>query len=586
MPEYVKKRKRTQEKTTVETKERFELVPFKLRRKRVKFFEPLNKTFFYKIAKASTLTLLTLNVLDLPYEEFDKLYVCKKCYVSPVMTCADCIKFYKYNQTFLIETLFGFYKAPPPTFFSDRNFNFLKTFLKNTQTFLKEKDITSIKNFTPPTDEETIEEFLKFKETEEKKFEMFLTHPFNNGVLKQQFSGKKSTVRNLMLGKVMPSMRYVLTIDTQLGPDEVSIPKIVYDKLNLKSNFVIVNRAPSINDTCIYTAVLRWHEDSFTAKISALIADGLHADQDGDEITIFMLPETNVLPNYDEVLMMKEIRNNLWSIGLRHKFDYSPKISFGQYYMLVMYIFHDKICELLPTYKNLPCAKEDKPEFIMNMFCGSHYHLGVKFISDLLEIIKDLALSAPSIVNILRGNLGDIVNSKSKGTKNHLSEFLRMMKGLREEEYFEEAMKAFNKYIISSCQMSKSGQQLYSMLFGTSSVTIIYNTLTYMNRKICENFFNKRATECVQYNKYDILYLKHLLIQDAEARIKQEKESVKLQIKKPTGVQKSVDIFKVNIDDEAKTKTVCEEVKIRPLSVIKEIHVVKTTASIAYVDDD
>lgn len=549
--------------------------------KKIKYSEPLNKTYFYKIRRTNNKNLLTLNVLDLPHATYDQLYVCMRCYINPYMKCQECIKFYRYNKTFLIETLFGFYKSPPPTFFTDRNFNFFKTFIKKVQGFLEEHQITDLKTVEVPSDDELKDEFFKFRDIEVKKFESFLNYPFNNGILKQQFSGKKSIIRNMMLGKIMPSMRYVLTIDTQLGPDEVSIPKIVYDKLNLKTNFVIVNRAPSINDTCIYVAILKYHDDSFTAKLPAFIADGLHADQDGDEITIFMLSKTQELQNYNEMLMMKELRNSIWSSGIRHKFDYSPKISFGQYYQYVMYLFHDKICEMLPIYAKLPCAKADKPQFLMNLLCGSHYHFGVNFISDLMEMVKNLPIPIPSYEKVLKGELNDIVDSKSKGSSSHLDEFVNMMHGLNERDYHSKSTSTFNKYITSSCKMSQSGQQLYSTLFGTSSLNIKENMLFFMSRKLTQDFYNKQPTECVQYNRYDILLLKSMLLNDVKNT---PQETTKIQIKKPNKLIQKTDVLKITKPSGIKIKTITKEHAQKLQSIVENVNV-KEISSEVVIDE-
>lgn len=559
--------------------------------KRVRFNEPLNKTYFYRIEKTSTSNLLVLSILDLPYNEFDQLYICEHCYINLNIKCYRCVKFYQYSHTFLLETLFGYYRSPPPTFFSDRNFNFFKTFIKKTQEFLIKHNIKSFKNVTIPEYGSVLySEWKNQQLNEEKRFETFLNNPFNNGVLKQQFSGKKSIIRNMMLGKIMPSMRYVLTIDTQLGPDEVSIPKLVYNKLNISSNFVIINRAPSINDTCISVAMLRWHTDSFTAKISAFIADGLHADQDGDEITIFMLPKTNDGANYNEFLMMKELRHNMWSIGIRHKFDYSPKISFGQYYLYVLYKFHDKIVEKFPLYGKLPCSVADKPKFLMNLFCGSQYDKAISFISDLMDMSKDLPIPIPSLTNILTGKLNDIIDSGSKGSINHLSEFIQLMKGLNEKEHHNKSIEAFNRYITSSGAMSKSGQQLYSMLFGTSSLILKSNSLTYMGHEICSDFYSKTSTFSVQYNNYDILLLKSFLLNDYEENIKKQKlENDLLQIKKQinTNVASSSssssniivnEFLKCENNDKIKYKTISYE-HSQSLTEITENLNVKTIQS-------
>lgn len=491
-------------------------------KKRICLGEPLNKTYYYRIEKTGTDNLLTLKVTDLDLTNLDQLYVCKKCYVNINLSCHECKKFYKYSQTFLLSTPFGYYKSPPPTFFSSMNFNFIKNFIGVCQIFIKENRHVELNEKGLPKSNSILKDWLKQSEIETKKFKSFLARPFNNGLLKQQFSGKKSVIRNTMLSKMMPSLRHIVTIDTQLGPDEISIPKAVYDKLNLKTNLAVVNRAPSINDTCIYTVNLKWHTDSFTTKISCFIADGLHAVQ-GDEITVFVIPKTNDIQNYNELLTIKELLNHKWTTGIRHRFDYTPKIEFGQNYLYILYNFHAQICEIFPLYEKLPCSKKEKPEFLMNLLCASYKDKGVKVLSDIMEAFKNLPIPAPNYKKIINGELNDIVDSGSKGTKNHIVEFKKMMKGLDPKEYFIKSKEVFNKYISTSSKMSTFDQHLDSTLFGTSSLILQYGSLSYMGSEICKDFHSKKAATGIQYNKYDIKLLKHFLLEDAK------KQQIKVQ---------------------------------------------------------
>lgn len=473
-----------------------------------KMGEPLCRTLFYKLERTGPENTLVINVKDLT-GNFEKKYVCNICYLNDEIKCYKCIRFYKYDCTFLIETKFALYKIPPPTFFSAVNMNFFKNWITNILKMFDEYDKTT---------KERIEEM---KHIETVKYNTFISKPFNNGLLSDQLSGKKSMVRTTMLAKIMPSMRLILTIDTQLGFDEISIPKIVYDKLNLATDYVIYNRAPSINDTCIYVGILKWHEDSYTCKISAFVADGLHADQDGDEISIFYIPKTKNIKSYNETLMYKELD----AAKTSRRFDGTSKYTPGQYYQYVMYTFHDKFCEIIPFYKDLPCSKSEKPKFLFNMLMSSKIDQATKIISDIIQLSKNLLIKTPSVKEILEAKLEDIVESGSKGTINHLKEFKNTLSNTNEEEHSKKCVANFNKFIKTSSIMSNEGRLLYSSIFGGSAIELYYNNIKMMGVIVEDNFYGKPITYQVQYNQYDIRYLKSLILRDAK---KQKEENMKL----------------------------------------------------------
>lgn len=79
-----------------------------------------------------------------------------------------------------------------------------------------------------------------------------LVIPTKRGFLNDIKSKKTSFMRNLILATKGNSLRMTITMDMFLGPNYVAISKRLYDRLDLATNLVLINRAPSINSTCVY----------------------------------------------------------------------------------------------------------------------------------------------------------------------------------------------------------------------------------------------------------------------------------------------------------------------------------------------
>ena len=142
-------------------------------------------------------------------------------------------------------------------------------------------------------------------------------------------------------------MRGVLTIDCKLSPHYISIPQKEFDNLDLATPLVIVHRDPSINDTCIYVAEILRNENpcDFTIHLNPYMTHGLHADQDGDEVTLFYIEKQDHEPSSAIQSAITELRNSSWKYGRRHNFAYKCKYSFTQYHRYLLFILNDFFCE-------------------------------------------------------------------------------------------------------------------------------------------------------------------------------------------------------------------------------------------------
>lgn len=481
----------------------------------------------------------------LPWEkltgDFSEQYICLECNnISTKFNCPKCINFLSYPNNFFFLINDKKYMIPAPKNSSPKMLKFLSNFilflhkkeaflislseLFNTKTgkelFVEygkepmQKQINGIiKNQTVKNkldkfinniaiDNGLISEFPQFKIDVldsffalelEKRYSNLIEQPINDGNIKEQLSGKNSYVRKKVLGSKNKAIRLVCIIDTTLGPDEVVIPKSIWSRIDFKTQYGIVNRFPSINSECIFVQKIKYCENNYPViRISSFIADGLHCDQDGDELNLYIIENVNDIHDYTEHILFKEYSNNAFSSGEKCNFDYRPKISFGQHYDHVLYKHHDEMDKLWPNYTKLPCSKSNRPSFLMNLLCSMYSDVATNIISDIIEYFKTIKIETPKPLELLEG--GDIIKniylSGSKGTENHYTKFLEQIKGMNETEYMNAAIAQFNKFILSSSSVSINGKNLYTKLAVFPNLHITQNNLLYQNVIVSENILD------------------------------------------------------------------------------------------------
>lgn len=183
-------------------------------------------------------------------------------------------------------------------------------------------------------------------------------------------AGKLSFIRNKILGFPTNGVRMTLTIDCTLPPHYVSVSKTIYDKLQLLTPLVILNRSPSINSKCIYVAELIYHtgpladcEDAGaddTIHISPFLTEGLHADQDGDELTVFTIQKSPFHNQPSPTLMnaIVELRENSWHYGKRHDLLNRPRYTMTQYHRYLMHYHNDYFLQNSQLWRQLALLPE------------------------------------------------------------------------------------------------------------------------------------------------------------------------------------------------------------------------------------
>jgi len=394
--------------------------------------------------------------------------------------CPNCIEFNDFQYAFCITSRFNTYAFPPPIVFSSKNKKFFLTLLRviNENLQLRKKKLL--------TDRLLLE--VKY-------FKNFISGTFRGGQLSTILSGKTSLIRNSILGFKTTGMRMTLIIDCCLDPDTAIIPASLYDHINMETPYVIINRAPSINNKCIYTCRVYRNPDlnDSTIHITSFITEGLHADQDGDELTVFYFNKQNALSPADNTLSMAimELKQFSWRFGTRFDINYRPRYFFTQFLKYFLYKHDAYFKKASPLWDRLvDDSRGGKCDKIMNLGCSIKRREVDEFIKFVLHTVKTYKYEMTPMTDILLG-IGDVakvVASKTKGTNVHIKTYLsNLYHDKTKNDFMKAAKNSFNKYIINSNALSAAGNNQFQLLNGLNTIYSLGNDMYAHGSPMIEN---------------------------------------------------------------------------------------------------
>lgn len=480
----------------------------------------------YCIKPATTHNVLTISATTMSYyltKYGINFRICLRHVLSeePIDKCFHCTEFLNFNHSFTIQTRFNFYIFPPPIMNNNRSINFFKTFIQEA--------VENIKKLTPICIEEG-------RKREDIYYSNFMNHDFRQGSLKSNISGKTSFVRNKILAYQTKGMRAVLTIDCELTPHYISIPQKEYDTLDLATPLVIVNRDPSLNDTCIYVAeILRnKNPNDYTVHINPYMTHGLHADQDGDEVSIFYLEKLDDIPSPDMESAIVELRKCSWKYGTRHNFAYKCKYSFTQYHRYLLYILNDFFCEHSDLWKRLhEDGRGHKPDRLMNLGCSILYREVDEFLQLVSAVTSKLKCLLTPISDVLKGDgdLKAIIDSGAKGTPIHKETLLNHLYKTNGPNY-EKLIKGFNKYITGSADMKKAGYRQFIFLYCVNPI-YMHNNCVYANNDVILDGLRDADSMSSYYHNIDsVEYVARDLLNNPSDELNLLEQEIDVEMKK------------------------------------------------------
>lgn len=460
----------------------------------------LEKPNFYKtcycVKPTTTENLITVKVSDfqsyfLKYNT--NFYLCNTHHLSQKgqPSCEYCFSFLQFKWSFIVHSIYAYYTFPPPILFVAKNVNYFKTFIKHADKTAELKSKTAQE---------------KYCKKEYQYYSVFINMSFQGGTLKGNSSGKTSFIKNRVLGFLAKGIRAVLTIDSSLGPHYSTLPQKIFDKLNLATPLVIVNRAPSINNTCIYVVEVGRNKDpdDYTIHINPFLTEGLHADQDGDELSIFIIEKQADLPSIEVELAIAELKSMSWKYGRRHNFAFKSRYQFTQYHKYILDKFDDYFIKHNPLWASLTGTPKEKGFKIMELGCSTHFDEIDEFIELLINFTQNLPPLLTTTHDILNGT-GDIlnvVNSGAKGSTDHIEEYLKNI--FHDTHTFQNIIDGFNKNITSSSKLGKEGGRQFCLLHAVNPLNLHQGIVYYNDIKLLSDVDNSTSMATFYYNNVSV----------------------------------------------------------------------------------
>lgn len=216
-------------------------------------------------------------------------------------------------------------------------------------------------------------------------------------------------MRNNILATRGNAIRMTLTIDMELGPHYVAISNNVYKTLDLASNLVVINRAPSIKNTCIYVLELLSFEnpEDMTIHVNPWILEGLHADADadGDELAMYYFKREGEMPTFDMELAVTELKRASWKYGNRTNMVSQPRYHFPQHFKYFTFKHDKEIMENNSFYKRVKSlysnsSHSEQLDKMMAVGCTIMRDEFDDFIDNLLDLQQHHKLTGISFVDI------------------------------------------------------------------------------------------------------------------------------------------------------------------------------------------
>lgn len=428
------------------------------------------------------------------------LKVCDKCTmkrstVDPIVFLCElhgisndkisdcCDDFFSSHLQFLLTNNYVAVYIPPPIIMAKNNLSYFKTFIEY---FSRVHDIESMKLL-----------MTKYKAFMEKS-------SFRGGYLSKQLSGKTSYLKINCLGTAVNSLRGTLIVSPYALPNEISIPKSLYDSLDLAFDYVLLNRDPSINSRSMYVCTLGYHDgaNDSTFRINQYVLEGLHGDQDGDEVNIFYINKEGPSP----LLYMSryELERKSWDCGFRHDVLGRPRYKFSQLQVLMLYKHHDDLCRLSPFWKSI----NGKLAMFWDLACSTHRTEADEFLTLFSSYCKQRDFPLVTVNDVLTGTgiFDDIVKSGAKGSQAHIDVYLKNLKGRDEAELISESKVTFNKYVTSNREMQKVGRQTSGSLHIYQNVILLNGSLQMNGVTLVDNIFDISLSSIFLYRPNTINY--------------------------------------------------------------------------------
>jgi hypothetical protein len=229
----------------------------------------------------------------------------------------------------------------------------------------------------------------------------------------------------------------------------------------------------------------------------------LHADQDGDDLTILYLKDTNAVLGGQEQAAILELLQNSWKYGRRHGFNHQSRYKFTQYHRYLLYLLKNEISS--PLFK----AAGQK---IMELGTSTHYAEFDEFVAEFYDIVRRCDPLLVNAYDLMSGEglVEAVVKSGAKGSKEHIRVYLdNLLKHQEIPQLEEEHIRSFDRYIEASNHIGTEGAKQFTLLYAMNSIYMMGSNVYSNNRVLMRNALEAQLTKHLLYNQTAV---KHTLI--------------------------------------------------------------------------
>lgn len=353
--------------------------------------------------------------------------------------------------------------------------------------------------------------FLKavlYNDNSLEKYKTFLASPlFYGNRMYPNFtsikSGKISIQRRQITGAMsLHNIYQTATIGQDLMFNEIFIPPKIWSLIvdDYYLDLVVMKRDPCLDDVCMLVMKPRQGNND-TIKISGEITKVLNQDQDGDKNNIPL--RKKFIGLYDTSTSYNELMTRL-ELEKAHKTLRTPlnksKIEFSEYTKLVLYdLKHGIEFNGLIHHPFIKYIRKYNHEQLMHIALGYEFEMFYDFYKHYIEANKQQSVNLFTIKDLEKvftsnkHRLKDIVDSKSKGSLEHIETFKKMfLVGYTDKEHKAKGIEHFNTCVSAGQKLGDAGRRLFSVMFSAENLISVGPAL-YINTRLIASLVNSTS---------------------------------------------------------------------------------------------
>lgn len=428
-------------------------------------------TFTCSTTFASTRNLLTLDSKKCSNVKLTNAetptYICPIHQLSSPAVCSKCVDFTAYTDPFcIVNGDFGFV-FPPPSILTPSQRGVLVGIIN---------DLNEEERNDPKLHE---------------RYKSLMSRVCTIGVLDKMKKGTRSLAKVKILGGRALGHRGTLTLSTQQIMDLIVMSPATDNQIESFSPLKIMNRDPSIRTTCVYSGIVLGHDksDDMTISLCANVAEGMGADCDGDEITLYVPTAPHDAPSAMTMAAALEMKNLTERYGPKRNAINEARYKFTKHERLTAGLYDSILITLDVTWRMIketfPDATVEKRLHMMENVSCVYVTEGENFKAILTNLqrqnippmeMNELAIAPDDVRELPHSQFGIMIDSGTQGSK-RLVEYnynLIMKKQVVSEE---DLIGVFDRPVKQGREMGQLGRETFVGIASSVDIKLAGDTI-------------------------------------------------------------------------------------------------------------